>query len=170
MYIKLVLSIVLLSVVPFCSYGQYESDLTADMVNNLTVHNSKSVIIPGDHGVLNVYFEKSKVKKKAIQTMELTYNGIKSSFQIGTNIAITQNERLVFAQKDNKIYVHAHSNCKEDLKIRIGYFEYGYHKDYVSVKYKDKEFKFNEAVYDKSKSSFYIYDNGKYIKTVAIEK
>ena len=54
MYIKLVLSIILSAVIPFCSYAQNESAMAASMVNNLTVHNSKSVIIPGDNGVLNV--------------------------------------------------------------------------------------------------------------------
>ena len=106
MYIKVVLSIILSAVIPFCSYAQNESALAASMVNNLTVHNSKSVIIPGDNGVLNVYFEKTGSQNVSVHSMELIYNGIRSTFQIGTNIAITQNGRLVFAQKDDKVYIY----------------------------------------------------------------
>lgn len=170
MYIRLVLSIILSAVIPFCSYAQNESALAADMVNNLTVHNSKSVIIPGDNGVLNVYFEKTGSQNVSVHSMELVYNGIRSTFQIGTNIAITQNGRLVFAQKDDRVYFHTSGGCKEDLKITLGSVEYIYQKDYVVVKYKDKEFKFNEAVYDKNKSSFKVYNNGVYVKTVEMKK
>ena len=170
MYIKVVLSIILSAVIPFCSYAQNESALAASMVNNLTVHNSKSVIIPGDNGVLNVYFEKTGSQNVSVHSMVLIYNGIRSTFQIGTNIAITQNGRLEFAQKDDKVYVKAHSDCKEDLKIQLGCVKYMYHKNYVAVQYKDSEFKFNEAVYDKSKSNFKVYNNGQYVKTVEMKK
>lgn len=170
MYIKLVLSIILSAVIPFCSYAQNRSALAASMVDNLNVNNSRSVIIPGDNGVLNVYFEKKGSQNMSVQSMELVYNGIRSTFQIGTNIAITQNGSLVFAQNNNKVYVHTASGCKEDLKIQLGNIAYIYHKDYVLIKYKDEEFKFNEAVYDKSKSSFQVYNNGRYIKTVELKK
>ena len=90
MYIKLVLSIILSAVIPLCSYAQNVSALAAEMVDNLKAHNSKSVIIPGDNGVLNVYFEKTGAQNVSVHSMELIYNGIRSTFQIGTNIAITK--------------------------------------------------------------------------------
>ena len=170
MYIKVVLSIILSAVIPFCSYAQNVSALAAEMVDNLKAHNSKSVIIPGDNGVLNVYFEKTGAQNVSVHSMELIYNGIRSTFQIGTNIAITQNGRLVFARNNDKVYVHTSRGCREDLKITLSNIEYIYQKEYVEVKYKDEEFKFQEAVYDKNKSSFQVYNNGRYIKTVKIKK
>lgn len=170
MNIKLVVSIILLVVIPFCSYAQNESAVAVGMINNLTVSNSKSVIIPGDNGVLNIYFEKKGSQNVAVQSIKLVYNGIRSSFQVGTNIAITQNGSLVFAQNNNKIYVHVPAVCKENLKITAGSVEYIYQKDEVVIKYKDKVYKFHEVVYDKDKSSFQVFDNGRYIKTVEMEK
>lgn len=170
MYIKLVLSIILSVVIPLCSYAQKESALAAEMVDNLKAHNSKSVIIPGDNGVLNVYFEKTDSQNISVHSMELVYNGIKSAFQMGTNIAITQNGRLVFARNNDRVYIHIAGGCREDLKITLGHIEYIYHKEYVEVKFKDEVFKFQEAVYNTAKSSFQVYNNGKYVKTVEMKK
>ena len=68
------------------------------------------------------------------------------------------------------MYVHTSGGCREDLKITLSNIEYIYQKEYVEVKYKDEEFKFQEAVYDKNKSSFQVYNNGRYIKTVEMKK
>lgn len=170
MYIKFIVSIILSLVIPFCSYAQEHSTLAVDMVGNLKAHNSKSVIIPGDNGVLSVYFEKTGSQNITAHSMELIYNGIRSTFQIGNNIAITQNGNLVFAQNNNKVYVKTPGGCKEDLTIRLSNIEYIYHKDYVIVNYKDVTHKFHEALYDKEKSSFQVYEKGKYVKTVEMKK
>lgn len=170
MYIKFIAGIILSAVIPFCTYGQEHSALAIDMVDDLNAHNSKSVIIPGDNGVLSVYFEKIGSKNISSHSMELIYNGIRSTFQISTDIAITQNSRLVFAKNKDRIYIKTPGAYKEDLTIRLSNIEYVYHKDYVTVNYKDKSFKFQEALYDKDNKSFKVYDNGKYIKTVIVEK
>ncbi len=170
MYINLVLSIILSAVIPFCSYAQNESALTESMVNNLNVHNSKSIIIPGDNGVLNIYFEKTDAKNVSVQNIDITYNGIRSIFKIGSHIAITQNGRLVFAQNNDEVYVNTASGSKEDLKIYIGNITYIYQKNYVLIQYQNREFKFNEAIYDKKQASFKVYNNGKYVKTVNVKK
>ena len=62
------------------------------------------------------------------------------------------------------------SNIGKYASSMIHVRNYIYKKDYVIVKYRDESFKFNEALYDKQKHTFTVYDNGKYVKTVALKQ
>ena len=154
------------------SYAQENRALVEKMVNSLNADNAKSVIIPGSNGVLSIYFEKANKNNKnlTLMCMELLYNDIRSTFQVENNIAITQNGILVFAQNGDKTYIKASGGSKESLAVTLSMFEYIYKKDYVIVKYRDETFKFNEALYDKQKHTFTVYDKSKYIKTVTLKQ
>lgn len=170
MFVRKIVVILLIMCFPVSlCYAQGNRALIEKMVNSLNAENAKSVIIPGSNGVLSIYFEKAN-KNVSLMGMELVYNEIRSTFQVGSNIAITQNGRLVFAQNGDKIYIKASVGSKESLSLTLSMFEYIYKKDYVIVKYRDESFKFNEALYDKQKHTFTVYDNGKYVKTVTLKQ
>lgn len=170
MFVRKIVVILLIMCFPVSlCYAQGNRALIEKMVNSLNAENAKSVIIPGSNGVLSIYFEKAN-KNVSLMGMELVYNEIRSIFQVGSNIAITQNGRLVFAQNGDKIYIKASGGSKESLSLTLSMFEYIYKKDYVIVKYRDESFKFNEALYDKQKHTFTVYDNGKYVKTVTLKQ
>lgn len=173
MFVRKIVVIILIMCFPVSlCYAQGNRALIEKMVNSLNAENAKSVIIPGSNGVLSIYFEKANKNNKnvSLMGMELVYNEIRSTFQVGSNIAITQNGRLVFAQNGDKIYIKASGGSKESLSLTLSMFEYIYKKDYVIVKYRDKSFKVNEALYDKQKHTFTVYDNGKYVKTVTLKQ
>ena len=169
---KLVVILLIMCFGVSLSYAQENRALVEKMVNSLNADNAKSVIIPGSNGVLSIYFEKANKNNKnlTLMGMELLYNDIRSTFQVGNNIAITQNGILVFAQNGDKTYIKASGGSKESLAVTLSMFEYIYKKDYVIVKYRDETFKFNEALYDKQKHTFTVYDKGKYIKTVTLKQ
>ena len=170
MFVRKIVVILLIMCFPVSlCYAQGNRALIEKMVNSLNAENAKSVIIPGSNGVLSIYFEKAN-KNVSLMGMELVYNEIRSTFQVGSNIAITQNGRLVFAQNGDKIYIKASGGSKESLSLTLSMFEYIYKKDYVIVKYRDESFKVNEALYDKQKHTFTVYDNGKYVKTVTLKQ
>ena len=170
MFVRKIVVILLIMCFPVSlCYAQGNRALIEKMVNSLNAENAKSVISPGSNGVLSIYFEKAN-KNVSLMGMELVYNEIRSTFQVGSNIAITQNGRLVFAQNGDKIYIKASGGSKESLSLTLSMFEYIYKKDYVIVKYRDESFKFNEALYDKQKHTFTVYDNGKYVKTVTLKQ
>ncbi len=168
---KLVVTIIFVLLMPLSLYAEKDIALVESMLGSLTVNNSKNMVIPGTHGVLRIFFEKSLGKIMPHSAIELTYNGISFTFKMqGKVLAITQDGKLVFAINDNKIYAKSVHDCKENLIIKLGDVEFIYGKMYVSTKHKNEVYEYNEIVYDKNTSSLKVYNNGHYVKTIETRK
>lgn len=180
MFKKFLLALILLSFMINFSSALETENLEEKMISGLNKDNSKSVVIPGGKkGVLNLFIEQvgksdnnDNVYKNPIK---ITYNGIVSSFNIMGDIAITQNDNLIFAVNNDDVYIKACGDCSEKLSIYFNSFNYIYKKDNVTIKHKDKdknegkEYIFSEALYDKEKNIFKIYENGEFSGTVFLD-
>ncbi|MDE7314829.1 MAG: hypothetical protein K2N11_03920 [Mucispirillum sp.] len=174
MYInRLMLCVILMLVVlsPLSLKAESDVTLAESMLANLTVANTKKVVLTGKHGVLKIFFEKASTQTVPYNVIHLTYEDVNSSFKMqGNSVAITQDGKLVFAVNGDKVYAKAVHGCKENLKIIFKNIEYVYNEYHISIINKNDKYSFSEVVYDANKHTMKVYNNGKYVKTVEMKE
>ena len=167
MRMKLFFSIVLIfsSVV---LYAQDATPLGKSMIDNLNISNAKCITLAGNHDVVRIYVEKKSIHQNKIKPVIINHNHIDTTFNAGNNFAVTHDDILVFARKNNKIYASSLGNHNNSMSIVYGNLKYKFEGNYIRVsgKHTDEHIMAEEAIYDYKDSSFTLYKHGKVIKKV----
>lgn len=169
MKIKLFLTI-LLTFASVSIYAQESKEIVAKMIDGLRVDNSKSITIPGRKGAIRIYFESLKTTPYSSELINIKYNDKISPFQAGSNFLITKDGKLIFGRYNDKIYARGYTDRhNEYISIKHNNFIYDYNNSIIKI-YENKEevLSGKEIIYDKTKSSFTIYDKNKLIKTMSV--
>ncbi len=155
--------------ISFFSNAQEATPVGKTMIDNLRVDNSRRITIPSQTDVLRIYIEKKNINPMNNERVEINHHEKKSTFHTGANFAVTQDEILVFARKDEKVYAKAFQNKDEALTIQFKNLKYIFEKNMIKVHSNKihEEFYAEEVIFDTADNSFIVYNKGKVVKKIA---
>lgn len=165
---RLVVSIVLV-IFPLFAFADRDISIAEKMLENLRVDNTKNVVIPGNYGLLKVFFEKSKTTIPH-STVELIYDDKKNTFNMyGKSLAITQDGHLIFAVKDHRVYAKSVHGPKESVKIQFKDMQLIYNDYSIHVDYNKLSLDCSEFVYNRKSNTIKLYKNGQHINSIELQ-
>lgn len=140
-----------------------------EFAEDINLEENKSVILSGEHGSLQIFFEKAKQKKNDGR-VTIKYNNRELGFPNITNYIITKNQQTVVAKKDNNYYLTAlKKSDKESFVIAFCdnvVFKFEHNK--ILVKKEKEQIYIKEGIYHRDKRELSIIEDGKVSQIIKI--